>query len=82
MWRKLCVVDWIVMTVSKGQGALHPLLMEICVGTVPPAGNQQAGGPGAEGGEMSRVKCKSLLTSGAENMFCATRGTLVFHKVK
>lgn len=42
------------MTPHKGQKALHPLLVGMCVGTFPPmAGNQQAAGPGHE-----EVKCQ------------------------
>lgn len=77
------------MLASRGHRAHHPLLTGMFVGTnpPPPAGNQRAGGvgrwgPRAEGGEMSGAKCKFKLTSGAENMFSATRGTLIFHKVK
>lgn len=43
-----------MMTPHKGQKALHPLLVGMCVGTFPPmAGNQQAAGPGHE-----EVKCQ------------------------
>ena len=66
-------------------GAVGPFTLSLlgCVlAQFPPAGNQQAGSPGQRGGEMSRTKCKFMLTSGAENMFSATRGTLIFHKVK
>lgn len=74
----------ITMVAPRGRGALHPLLIGMCVGTVVPPHWQPAGrGPGVgRGGEMSGAKCKFMLTSGAENMFCATQGTLIFHKVK
>ena len=72
----------IMMVAPKGRRARHHLLTGIRVGTVPPRWQPAGPGPGAEGGEMSGAKCKFMLTSGAENMFSATRGTLIFHKVK
>lgn len=72
----------IIMVAPRGRRALHHLLIGMCVGTVPSRWQPADWGPGAGGGEMSRVKCKFMLTSSAENMFSATRGTLIFHKVK
>lgn len=72
----------IIMVAPRGRGALHRLRLGIGVGTLPPRWQPAGCGPGAGGGEMSRAKCKFMLTSGAENMFSATRGTLIFHKVK
>lgn len=73
-----------IMVAPRGRGALHPLLIGMCVGTVPPllAPAGRGSGPRAGGGEISRAKCKFMLTTSAENMFSATRGTLIFHKVK
>lgn len=48
----------------------------------PPLAASTLGETRGGGGEMSGTKCKFMLTSGAENMFSATRGTLIFHKVK
>lgn len=71
------------MVASRGHRAHHPLLTGMFVGTNPhPRWQPACRGPRAEGGEMSGAKCKFKLTSGAENMFSATRGTLIFHKVK
>lgn len=63
---------------SRGRGALHPLLIGMCVGTVPslPPATGRPGGPGAGRGEMSGAKCKFILTRGAENMFSATQWNL------
>lgn len=76
MWSGIITVD------PRGRRALHPLLIGMCFGTVPLLWHPAARGPRAGRGEMSRAKCKFMLTSGAENMFSATRGTLIFHKVK
>lgn len=77
-------MEWsgIITVAPRGCRALHPLLIGMRVGTVPLRWQPAGRGPGAGGGEMSRAKCKFMLTSGAENMFSATQGTLIFHKVK
>lgn len=74
-----------MMLASRGHRAFYLLLFGMFVGTntQPSTGNQHAwGGAGHGGGEMSDAKCKFKLTSGAENMFSGTQGTLIFPKVK
>lgn len=77
------------MVDSRGHRARHPLLIGMFVGMNPhpatphlPLASSMPGGLGQGGGEMSGAKCKFMLTSGAENMFSTTLGTLIFRKVK
>ena len=74
----------------RSHGARPPSPTDVCWhAALPhqPAGDESSeeGGVGGGGGGRMKChqrKCKLLQTSGAENMFCLTRGTLIFHKVK
>lgn len=55
---------------------------DVCWHKSPPTPHPPMLGELGAGGEMSGTKQKFMLTSGAGNMLSATRGTLIFPKVK
>lgn len=69
-------LNGLIIVAPRGHRARHPLLIGMCVGTVPPRWQPAGREPRARGGKMSRAKCKFMLTSRCRKHVLCDSGNL------